>query len=613
MIEGKHFPKIGLVLVIGLYLFFGLSHLGQFVTADENKWLYERIPNYWEAIHDHKWKKTFINDKPGVSIALMGLPAIKLYPDSREFCKEGEDRIIQCDTANAEHFLIAFRLPLILINGALLILLFFVLGRLINPWVALWSAALIGLSPPLMGISQIVNPDAFLWSFGSVATFAFFLTLQTGEKKWSVLSGLLLGMALLSKYTALILYPFFFGVLVLGFLLSENKESSRLDFIRNLKLWCLLGVVALVTTCLFLPAFLVSPGYFIGKYLFSIGQKGLLMTLGLLPLIIVLGDTFLFRSRGMLFFKQKQVYLRDTMTSVVFVFGLMLVTTLFVRRIFSEWEIFRVLPFDTKELSSAIKYGVELNFFEAWLLEWSPLAFSLTPAVLLGVAFLCVFAWKHRQEKLALGVVTSAIFVFLYLGILVVTDVFTTIRYSIILYPFVGFLAAMGFWYLSERINFKGKYFWITGLILSTSCASLFLIKPFYLNYTSDLLPKKDILSDAWGYGGYEAAMYLNSLPDAKNLTVWADYYGVCEFFVGKCLTAYTYDGTNIKLDYYVFTRRGRIRYWSRYTNWERTSGLTAYKYYDDKNPAWELSIDNRPLNQVRVVKNSEEGGSLQK
>ena len=96
MIEQRHFPRIGLVLVLGLYLFFGLSHLGQFVTADEHKWLYERIPNYWEAIRDQKWKKTFINDKPGVSVAILGLPATRLYPDARTFCNEGEERIIQC-------------------------------------------------------------------------------------------------------------------------------------------------------------------------------------------------------------------------------------------------------------------------------------------------------------------------------------------------------------------------------------------------------------------------------------------------------------------------------------------------------------------------------------
>ena len=603
MIEQRHFPRIGLVLVLGLYLFFGLSHLGQFVTADEHKWLYERIPNYWEAIRDQKWKKTFINDKPGVSVAILGLPATRLYPDARTFCNEGEERIIQCDTANAEHFLVAFRLPLILVNGLLLIFLFFVLGRLVNPWVALWSTALIGLSPPLIGISQIVNPDALLWSFGSVATFTFFLSLKTGEKKWSLVGGFLFGMALLSKYAALALYPFYFGVVVLSFLLSEKKEASRIELMRNLKLWLMLGAVTIVIMCLFLPALLVSPGYYLGKYLFSIQHKGWLAAFGAVPVILVFLDTFLWRSRALSYCKKQQVCLRNLLVGGVLAFGTMLVGVIVTRRMFPEWGIYRTLPFDAKELSSAIKYGVELNIFEAWLLEWNPLTFALTPVALLGVALLSLFVWKYRQEKVTLFVGVSALFVFLYLALLIVTDVFTTIRYSIILYPFGGFLAAMGFWYLSEKITLKGKYIWITCFILVASCGSLFWIKPFYLNYTNNLLPKSEILSDAWGYGGYEAAQYLNSLPEAKNLTVWADYYGVCEFFVGKCLTAYTFDGNTTQPDYYVLTRRGNIRYSTRTALREKTSGLVAYKYYDSQDFSWKLIIDEHPENFIKVVK----------
>ena len=110
------------------------------------------------------------------------------------------------------------------------------------------------------------------------------------------------------------------------------------------------------------------------------------------------------------------------------------------------------------------------------------------------------------------------------------------------------------------------------------------------------------LIHDAWGYGGYEAAQYLNSLPDAQQLTVWIDYYGVCEFFVGKCLSAYTFDPSIIQPDYYVLTRRGQIRYISRADRWERLSGLTAYKYYN-ANSEWLLAIDNRLGNFIKVVK----------
>jgi hypothetical protein len=74
-------------------------------------------------------------------------------------------------------------------------------------------------------------------------------------------------------------------------------------------------------------------------------------------------------------------------------------------------------------------------------------------------------------------------------------------------------------------------------------------------------------------------------------------------FFVGRCLTAYTFDQNEIKPDYYVLTRRGKIRYMSRYPRWERLSGLRAYQYYGTPDPAWELHIGDRPGNFIRVVK----------
>ena len=77
---------------------------------------------------------------------------------------------------------------------------------------------------------------------------------------------------------------------------------------------------------------------------------------------------------------------------------------------------------------------------------------------------------------------------------------------------------------------------WLFGVFVALNVISILMISPFYFSYTNNLLPKTYIINGAWGYGGYEAAQYLNNLPDAKNITVWVDVYGVCEFFVGKCI-----------------------------------------------------------------------------
>ena len=59
------------------------------------------------------------------------------------------------------------------------------------------------------------------------------------------------------------------------------------------------------------------------------------------------------------------------------------------------------------------------------------------------------------------------------------------------------------------------------------------------MGYASELLPKKySIDLKGMGEGSYEAAQYLNSLPNADELHTWSDKQGVCTFFIGTCHTS---------------------------------------------------------------------------
>ena len=273
------------------------------------------------------------------------------------------------------------------------------------------------------------------------------------------------------------------------------------------------------------------------------------------------------------------------------------------RNAVSDWNLFVRIPFDIKDLSDARYYGDLPNFFEALLLEWNPLVFSLTPITLAGFILLLWFLLRRRSAFPLLATVFLG-FVFFYPLALLFVNIVLTARYAILLYPLLAFLAALGFDVLARQTSrFRLLPIVITLCLFSTSLGSLALARPFYFNYTNFLLPRDALVHDAWGYGGYEAAQYLNALPDAKHLTVWADYYGVCEFFIGRCLTAYTFDRSLVRPDYYVLTRRGKMRYMSRYSRWERLSGLTAYKYYAAPDPEWSLSVGDRSGNFIRVVK----------
>lgn len=606
MLSSLFQPKYLLVLVLATYFVFGLHHLTQFVTADERYWVYERIPQYWDAIAAGKWKKTFINDKPGVTLALIAGTGLLFEPHPEKHFTEQDDRILNYKTAETESLLLTFRLPLLIGNLLLLLCLFLIVQKLSGSWVALFTVTLTALSPILLGMSQIINPDTFLWSFGALAFFSFFALLRFEEKKYLFLTLVFTAFAILSKYVAIIFLPFFLAVAVFRFLSAEEtSDTLRALLKQDLRSWALIVFGTLALVCLFLPALLVDSKY-LAKFIQTVPDKEVLVGIAGSLLGLLFLDTFVLKSRLLLTLRRFTLALTRSFSLCASFFALLFLSLIIIRNFFPDWSIFTAIAFDIKDLSDARYYTDIPNFLESFLLEWNPLVFSLTPLVLFGFfSLLFSFFQKKNQGNPGHFFLPVAIFFFflLYTILLIYSNILTTPRYSILLYPLFAYLAALGFHALAEKVTFASSQILMFCVIFFGSLLSLFLSQPFYFNYTNFLLPKTSLIQDAWGYGGYEAAEYLNTLPDAEHLTVWADYYGVCEFFVGRCLTAYTFDKEQIRPDYYVLTRRGKMRYMSRSPRWERLSGLTAYQYYGTQNPAWELFIGDRPGNFIRVVK----------
>ena len=603
MIRSLVQPKFLLVLVLFGYLAFGLHHLTQFVTADERYWVYERIPQYWEALATGNWKKTFINDKPGVTLALVSGIGLVFEPHPEKHFREQDDRILSYDTAHTEHLYFAFRLPILIMSALLLVLLFFLITKLSGPWVALTTVTLSAFSPILLGISQIVNPDALLWSCGAIAIFSSFALLRFEEKKYLALTIVFTAFAILSKYVAIILLPFYLALAVFRFLTTTaSPEHLHTLLKKDLVSFLLITFGSLALACLFLPALLIDRKYLF-EFIMTVPDKEVLAGIAVFFLTLLFLDTWCWKNKLLFFFRNRLSLLAQALPVLGLFFILLLGGLIIARTFFPAWSIFSQIAFDLKDLSDARYYTDVPNFFEAFLLEWNPLVFSLTPITLIGF-FILLFTFFHPKNRANSFVPVAILFFFLtYTVLLIYSNILSTPRYSIMLYPLFAYLAALGFHHLAKSIPWPYAKPLVFLIVAVGSLGSLALSAPFYFNYTNTLLPKTALIQDAWGYGGYEAAQYLNTLPDAENLTVWADYYGVCEFFVGKCLTAYTFDQAKVHPDYYVLTRRGKARYLSRAPRWERLSGLTAYQYYGMPHPDWELYIGDRPGNFIRVVK----------
>jgi hypothetical protein len=215
-------------------------------------------------------------------------------------------------------------------------------------------------------------------------------------------------------------------------------------------------------------------------------------------------------------------------------------------------------------------------------------------------------------------VITLSAFVIIFELAVIQERLLNIVRYNIVVYPALATLAAIGIYeFFSSRHFLKTSRSLATLAILGLSFISLWMIKPFYLNYTNGLLPEKYIISDAWGYGGYEAAEYLNSLPNAEKSAVWSDRSGVCEFYLGKCIKSECvlpegYD----KFNYYVLTRRGRILHIKNPSSYYKNSRKEDYRQcqkrpeiFDDiekkydftEEPVKKWLIGGRPENYIKI------------
>lgn len=602
------FPCAIFGLVLAAYLCSGLFHINQFITADEHYWIYERIPRYWQAWEKREFRKTFINDKPGVSLALVAGPALFFTPDTTKHCEETPSKLLRCDPNESARILFAFRLPLLIFNGFILIYLFWLLSRLTNPWLSLFTTLGTALAPSLIGITQIVNPDALIWSTGGAALFSFYALLQFQERKFILATALFGALALLAKYAALVLFPFF-GMLILAQFFSSSLPSrenvTRLK--KNIEYSIVTFIGTLMLFSLALPALLLRPESIL-TYFENIPHTVLIIGSIFFVSCLFLFDIYFMRARYLgkiADFSKRYFFLLRYLPLIPLFF---LCATLSARWLHSGWDIFS-LPFDNKYFVGDLYRSIDPNFLEIIIIQLSPICFSLTPLLLVGLVLLSLFSLRKKTLPYSFFAFTLCIFCFLYLFFITQSNVLVTVRYVVFLYPILAFLAGLGYWHLFEKLKTMLRardmgQTWkllLPTILFTVSLTSIVSIFPYYLNYMNFLLPKQSLLTDAWGYGGYEAAQYINSLPDAENITVWADYHGVCEFIIGKCLTAYTFDKNIIQPDYYVLTRRGRIRNAPRTGRLERNSGLTPSRYYDRSDPVWSLNIDDRPGNYVKV------------
>ncbi len=616
-------------LIFSLLLFsiltffaFGLFHLDKFETTDEHLWKYGRIKQYWQAVSTQDWEKTYINDKPGVTVALVsGIGLLSQpSPESKQLIAGTAREYEKYDTTQSEKVNFAFRLPILIFATLSLLLFFYLAYKSFNSlWIGLLTTTLIAFNPILLGISQIINPDSFFWIFGGLSMFAYLAFANTKQKKFLILCGVLTGFSLLSKYTAFMLFLFYGLTAFSKIIFQKAEDAEKTDWKHLAKIFSHITIIFLISIGVFavlLPAVFIKPEYLfkgISQFLNLKSVAALFFLAGIIAIFTIYKRNLVGKFSSALARK------RHTIFAVICLAFSLLIITSFVNvwtgqklarvdalrdaAYANEPKEFNFKPLITKQ-TNFVKKNVELFMMEVY-----PFIFSIRPFLLLFIFFLTINSFKKKiSDENAAVIFPILSFSLLYFASTIFAGIVTNVRYSILLYPLFAALGALTISEIAKKFKIKKDQVFLIAslLIMLLSSYTLWSLRPFYFSYANIFLPNDFSIHDSWGHGSYEAATYLNSLPNASSLVIWSNSDTVCRFFNGKCIRSRKIDLNLINPDYFVISKRGELKLSNRFVLINNQKPEKDSDYYFEKlkkDFAWQLLINNREDNYIKIIK----------
>ncbi|OGI27832.1 MAG: hypothetical protein A2359_04080 [Candidatus Moranbacteria bacterium RIFOXYB1_FULL_43_19] len=591
-------------VVVSSSFFFGFSRLENFSGVDEPLWAYGRVPKLWKNVKEKDWGATNISDKPGIPLAIVsgiGLPFIGEHPKNYKYLRFEPKTAEELQKIQDVYFFL--RLPVFLFTLAILPVFYFLIKKLLGKNTARFSLLFIGLSPVLLGISLIINSDAMLWILGGLSTLSLFAYLKAGERKFLLLSGFLLGLSVITKYVANILFVYFFLIYLLEYIFYAHERVPIAKYMKQaLRDYAILFLTAMATAFVFFPATWVNLSLLIGA---TVGNKVFSSTwplfAGVIGLLAV--DILVFEARFsnvvFSFLAKHKIVIAKAAAG----FFLLLAAFVFLQ-VYAQLSFF-----DLQKIIASPKGIGEGNVIQKYTGALSAdvysLMFSISPLVLVFLLFAAAnFFRKKELKRDSIIAVYIILFIFIfYLGA-AVNKVITTVRYQIMVYPLIFVVAAIGASQFLEIKKVKKNVPLLTVYVASAMVllASLFIVKPHFLAYASEILPKNFIVNlKGMGEGSYEAASYLNNLPNARELVIWSDKGAVCEAFVGKCATDFKREKfKEDKFDFFVLSTDRKSRSLKRTKHMKKE--INFEKLYASKDFVYEVLINHNPNDFVKII-----------
>jgi len=120
------------------------------------------------------------------------------------------------------------RLVSVLFSSMTVVLVVLIAWEL-SPLIAVVSGVILSSLPIFVGLSQIASIESILIFFFTATVYSFFTLLRKRNLKWIAITGILLGLALETKYTDAMLYPLLLIFYFVYFFIEERKLKKSID------------------------------------------------------------------------------------------------------------------------------------------------------------------------------------------------------------------------------------------------------------------------------------------------------------------------------------------------------------------------------------------------
>ncbi|MBA2448964.1 MAG: glycosyltransferase family 39 protein, partial [Chloroflexi bacterium] len=224
-------------------------------TEDEDQWI-QRTGGFAVALVTGQWRGTYQIGHPGVTT--MWVTDLALGQDrARAFATRGREEQHVSQVPDFLPALRTARVPFALLSALLATVCGLLAGRLFGPGPGVLAGLLLALDPYWSAMSPIVGMDGLLAGLMGASLLSALLAFRPTPAAWgwAAASGLLAGLALLTKGAALFLLPTVPLLALLELWRARGRPGGWRSTIAKLAVWSL----ALAAAALIWPAMWVDP------------------------------------------------------------------------------------------------------------------------------------------------------------------------------------------------------------------------------------------------------------------------------------------------------------------------------------------------------------------